>query len=323
MYDYEFSKDFFHEGQTAIVEITTTTFVQEEAVYQSIKNLRNKLGRIMMLTNSRFSLSQIGYTFYPSEGETDFWINTMPEVGRISNYDVDELNYINDKLSTSSHKEFYWELEQILQEAYIEDNITTSIHFFRKFMEFLFKNIDECGVAANNGIPKEIRTIAYLMTYFEKKHYQSQIKTWTNNILINSHQLPGEFNGLANDYRKLIQNKQYPSFSKMLNYIPPFMQHTKYEANRAYNYSRNVDEKLAFEYYCRQLLFIKQYRDKHEHSNITDDVIARKLGVYSYRILNRLLKDIFRVLSDEANNSIPHKEILKTLVESVKNRIVL
>lgn len=277
----------------------------------------------MMLTNSRFSLSQIGYTFYPSEDETDFFINTMPEVGKISIYDVEELNYINDKLSTSNHKDFYLELEQILQEAYIEDNITTSIHYFRKFVEFLFKNIDECGVTNDNGVSKEIRTIAYLLTYFEKKRYQAQIKLWLDNKLTNSNQLPGESNDLANEYRKLVYNKQNPSFALMLKYIAPFMQHTKYEANRAYNYSRNVDEKLAFEYYCRQLLFIMQYRDKHEHSNITDDIIARKLGVYSYRILNRLLKDIFRALANDANNSTSHKEVLKTIVQSAKDRIVL
>lgn len=322
LYDYDSSKDFFHERQTAIVEITTNAFSQEDAVYQSIENLRNKLGRIMMLSNSRFSLSHIGYTFYPPEGETEFWINTMPEVGKISTYDIDELNYINEKLTASSNKEFYLELEQILQEAYIEDNITTSIHYFRKFVEFLFKNINECGVESNSGIPKEIRTIAYLLTYFEKKRFQTQIKQWVDNKLINSTQLPAELNGLANEYRKLVHNNNNPSFSLMQKYIAPVMQHTKYEANRAYKYSQNIDEKLVFQYYCRQLLFLKHYRDKHEHANITDDEIARKLGVYSYRILNRLLKDIFRVLVDDANISTSHKEILKTIVQSVKDRIV-
>lgn len=320
-FNYDDTGGFFQEGQSAIAKISSRVHNQEDAVFDAIENLRDKLGRIMRHTKSRFSLSYTGYTSFPDD-ETGYWINTMPEVAKIGQYDVQDLNYIEDKLGGSPHKEFYLELDQMLQEAFLEDNVATSIHFLRKFIDMLGMKAKTSEVSGMNGFPADIRTVAYLMTYFEKRKFRAQTINWVHNKMINAEVPSAEGELLSRKYsREVLANNRKISYPFIANYIDERFQHERYEFNRARYYSKHVDEKQAFEYYCRQLLYIKQYRDKHEHANITDDVIARKLGVYSYRLLSRLLQDLFHEIFKDENNERALDEILRDMAIEAKNRL--
>lgn len=321
-FNYDDTRGFFEAGQSAIAEISVRVHNQEDAVFNAIENLRNKLGRIMRLTNSRFGLSYMGYTAFPDAENENWFINTMPEVAKIGQYDVQDLNLIEDKLRHLPHKEFYLELDQILQEAFLEENVTTRIHFLRKFMDMLNLRAGANEIAGENGFPKDIRMVAFLMTYFEKRRFKAQTINWVHNKMINADVPSDGGELLSRKYsREVIENDRKISYPFIAKYFDERFQHEKYEFNRARYYSKHVNENQAFNYYCRQLLYIKQYRDKHEHANITDDIVARKIGANSYKLLSKLLQNVLYEICNHENAEKPIRDILSEMAIETKNKL--
>ena len=316
-YDFEsFTRGFFSdENHSAVVEIEVDAYTVEDAAYVGIEELTKRLGKIMRRANCRFSINRKHYAIITGENEKEFWTNTMPEIGKVSNHDAYSINLREQQLSESPHKNFYLELDYILQQGFLEDNITTSIHFYRKYLDILFNGVDDCEIKHDEatGVPKEILCLAYLLLYTEKKKFQDHVQLWTHNRIINSVFFSDD--ELGRSYRdKVRSTNTLPSFAQLLKHISPTQEHTKYETTRAMNYSSRFKKRPSFDFYVRQLLFIKQYRDKHEHVNIIDDTVARKLGLYSYRIINQLHWDIFKILNQKSNAGKSHGQILKEAI---------
>jgi hypothetical protein len=322
-YEFDLTDGFFENDKfSAIVEIKSKAFSQEDAVYNALNNLKYKLGKVMKYVNGRFVINQRMYSFFPDGIEKVFYTNTMPETAKISDRSFSNMRFWEKHISNSTHGEIFLELEDLLLQGYLEDDITTSIHFYRKFMEVLFKQInDDCGFTNNDvpGIPIELLIIAYLLMFTEKKNYQLETRMWAHNIIQSTSYIPTSANSLVAAYKKkVVATKALPSFNFILEHIVPEQVHTKYVTRRAQGYERRINKNEALNYYLRQLLFLKQYRDKHEHANITDDMIARKLGIYTYRILDKLLRDIFIELNSVSNIGKSHSVILRDMVLSAK-----
>lgn len=321
-FDFENTRDFFsNEFHSAVVEIKVEASSQDDAIYLALDELGKKLGRIMRATNSRFTINRKHYSCI-SDLEKEIWVNTMPEIASIGRFSLDHINKLDIRISNSPHRELYFELEKILQNGYLEDNPTISIHFYRKFMELLNKKIKVTGVPNTKGTSTEILNLAYLITYFEKTRYQSQTRIWAHNRLINADFLLTDNTNPSFEYRNKVRKlRVLLPFRETLKYIHEFDVHTRFELTRAMNFSNVVDEKKAFEYYVRHLLFVKQYRDKYEHANITDDMVARKLALYTYRLMSQLLECIFAELSKDSNKNKESGEILKEIILKAKGSI--
>ena len=321
-FNYELTKDFFsNERYSALVEVKVDAFDQDDAVYAALEQLEKKLGKIMRVTNSRFNINRKYYTHFP-QFERAFFVNPIPEMPTIGKYSLEELVSYEKRLFKLSHRELYYELEDILQKGYLEDNVSSSIHFYRKFIEILHKRIPDCGIDNVEGMPSEVRTIAYLFAYFEKRRYRNKILRFAHNKLLNMDLFNVDRNTPSKIYHSKVRETGFLlPFHETLKYMGGELEHTKYEMRRAMNYPISINQKQVFDYYVRQLLFIKQYRDKHQHANITDYLIERKLGVCTYRILNQLLQNIFSELGKKSNKKKSSGRILQELVLSSKKAV--
>ncbi|MDX2361998.1 MAG: hypothetical protein QNK23_14405 [Crocinitomicaceae bacterium] len=318
--ELEFAKDFLERpNHSVLIEVCVDAYSHDEAVYVALSTLKQKLGILARRTRGRFSINQTGYTFRPSKGE-QYWINTMPEPWKLSQFDIEHVEYMERKIASSQYKELYVQLENILTEGYVEDNINLSLHHFRRFMQVLFDNINTEGISNDSGVPKEIRVLAFLLVSFERDRFISEIHLWATNIVTN---LSGPFGAGGDSANNLRQRIRETNGNITLTELVASVEqeHTKYEAKKAKYYSKKVDEQDVFEYYSRQLLFIKQYRDKHEHATFLDDQIARKLNLYSYKLMNRLLEYSFKELNKKKNKGISHQVALRNIVDSVLNKL--
>ena len=321
-FNFEMSRDFFENTpQSALVEIKSKAFSQDDAVYQALDELELKLGKIMSATQSRFHINRKHYTCFGKD-MTDFWVNTNPEIAKIGFYSIEDLNKFESRIFNSPHCNFYTELEIILQKGYLEDDMTSAMHYFRKFIDILNGKIVTTGIVSNGGIPSQTFHLAYLLLYFEKNRYRNQIRLWAHNRLINTDYLANDSLSVSYSYRKKVRaTNRLLSFRETLSYMSEKNLHTRYELTRAMNFDKQVDMNRALEYYIRQLLFIKQYRDKHEHANISNEMVARKLGVSTYRLLNQLLRDIFYEMDKPVNRKKEGGEILKAMILKMKAEV--
>lgn len=318
--ELEFATDFLERpNHSVLIEISVDAYSHDEAVYVALSSLRQKLGIIARRTRGRFSINQTGYTFHPSKGE-QYHINTMPEPWKLSQFDVENVEYLEKMVTSSSHKELYNQLESILAEGYLEDNVNISLHHFRRFMQVVFDNTEAKDIENKNGIPKEIRVLASLLVYFERDRFISETQLWAVNIATNLSGPFGAGGDSSSELRKRIRetngNIQLTELIKIID-----KEHTKYEARKARYYSRNIDERESYYYYERQLMFIKQYRDKHEHATFLDDQIARKLALYSYKLMNRLLENSFKELNKKRNKGIEHQAVFRSMSDSVMRKL--
>lgn len=311
----EYTDDFFSlNNRSVLTKISTEAYTQDDAVYLSLKSLREKLAKIARRIKGHFSISQEGYTFPISEQKGEkFWINPMPELCKLSKYDAIKIQYFEHNINKSPHKKLYVQLEAIITEAYIENNINLSLHYYRKFMQTLFEHIDTSGISAKNGIPKEIRVIALLLMYFERKEFKNGIRLWAQNRVIASMQF-GNIDSINKFEHRIQETHGKIPINELIENTD--QEHTIHEARKAIYYSKKVDEKKAYDYYVRQLLFIKQYRDKHEHANNNNDQIARKLHLYSYKIMNRLLANCFKELNRKKHKDLTHSTILRSTIDA-------
>ena len=316
----KYAKDFLaRSNHSILVEVEADAYSQDEAVHEAIKSLKIKLGTISRRANGRFALNHTGYTFYPAARE-EFWINTMPEPGSISKFDIENIEYKEKTISESIHKEFYLQLESILTEGYLEDNVNVSLHHLRKFMQVLFDNIDSTGINHLNGISDEIRVLAYLLVQFEKERYIPEMHLWALNMTSN---MGSSLLDEEGEYKKLkdqIRINGTIPLSELIKSVA-VKEHVKFEARKSRYFSRSINYEIVFNYYVRQLLFIKQYRDKHEHASSLDDQIARKLNLFSYKLMKRLLDCSFKQLNRKDYKGLPHNEILRKIVDEGQNKV--
>lgn len=315
-----YAKDFFtRSNHSILVEVNVDTYSHDEAVHVAIGNLREKLEIVASRIGGRFSINQTGYTFYPAK-QKELWINSMPECGDISEHDIENIEYFERNLSISSHKEFYIQLENILTKAYIEDNVNVSLHHLRKFMQVLFDNIDTTGIDHLNGISDEIRVLCYVLTQFEKERYITETHLWAINMAINNSVLMDE-DGESKKLKDQIRVRGTIPLNVLIG--SNAKEHVKFEARRARYFTRKVDAQNVFNYYARQLLFIKQYRDKHEHASSLDNQIARKMNLFAYKLMKRLLDCSFKELNREENIGLSHQEILRRVTEKGRSKVGL
>jgi len=318
-YDYKYAEDFFSTSNySGIVEVTVQAFSQDDAIFTALEVLGNKLGKLMRIENFSFAINRSGYTYYPMEEDHGmFNINSMPENAYLSHFSAKNVSGMEKWVQRCFHSSFYLELEYILQQGYLETNPTSALHYFRKFIQTLISKeaIELANMINQYGIPAEIRAAACLLVHFERKSYQGGTRLWVHNKLINAQDFPFRGDELLDEYKKIVyKDGVLLPLARTVQFIPERLAQTKYEASRALYYSRKVNEMDVFEYYCRQLIFIKQYRDKYEHGNITDDLIARKLQLYSYRILARLLQKLLVEFSKKSNKNLSKDQILSNLI---------
>jgi len=305
-------EDFLTYGHhSMLVELNVFAYSQDEATHKALTILKKKMGKAVRRIRGKFAINQTGYTFYPIE-HGRFHVNTMPESTRLYKSSIDSIEHREKLIGSSAFKELYEQLERILVEGYIEEDINISLHHYRKFMQSLHDNIASQNIESRDGIPKEIRVMACLLTNCEKKNFVWDINGWASNIIYNFS--PLRQNQISDNLRIKISKGGYVPFNELIKESD--QEHAKYEARKARYFSKRIDKKKVYQYYVRQLLYMKNYRDKYEHANSHHDEIARKLNLYTYKLMTRMMEGILSELEKNSNKGLSHQVILGNWLDS-------
>lgn len=313
--------DFFEQPKLyacSYVIVGCEEYSQDKAVKACLTLLDTTLSKFRLKHQSKFLINKLQHIVNFDMPEDMFAVNSVYNRYVFNDHEKALLNSPDHISKDTERQNFFNKLDDILGEAYTEENDHIAISSYWKFCDVItnyislsFQKEDD----ENEKIEVKVQSIALILALIEKRSYKFYLRQWARNVASNSRLDEKEIIFRSKEFRKEIMEETvgFASLQKLYSSLSHI--HTKGRIKDAIELNKKGNFKERYLYFTA--IFIKVYslRNAEKHFHNRFDNYARNLKLSLDEILRELRIELSLEAKKYANRNKSMRVVVQSLIE--------